>query len=170
MKPRHESDLVLSLIDSELPCADRLATAIWPFHWLIGLEGALPEPVISAKQYPHVYAYVSRFDEAVKAAKEKAPEVKTLKGQEAAKVITEGPMRDLKDCVDRYDPLGLSEGKMVQVWPIDWGFTHKDTGALLALDKREVAISTTTKAGEEIRLHFPRINFRVKGGKAAAKL
>jgi hypothetical protein len=145
-------------------CCGRAADvylAVWPFHWLITMPGALPAPVISAQQYPHVFAYVARFDKAVKEAKAKAPKVVTVKGDEAAKTIL-GSSRRARTAVDAHDPLDLKEGDMVQVSPIDSGFSHKDTGKLVGLDRRELVVESEAPGGAQVRLHFPRVNFRAK--------
>ncbi|KAK2069640.1 hypothetical protein P8C59_004197 [Phyllachora maydis] len=53
--------------------------AVWPFHWLVGLPGALDSQVVSAERLPRVFAWIDRFDRAVKAAERANGEVKTRK-------------------------------------------------------------------------------------------
>lgn len=138
-----------------------LYVAVWPFHWLAGIKGALPPNVISAKQYPKVFAWIDRFQEAVSAAKSSAPKTTTLKGVDAVAQISKADFSDQEGQVDEKDPLGLKKGQDVEVWPIDSGFKHHDQGKLLALTTKEVVITGQTEANTGIRIHFPRTNFRI---------
>ena len=62
--------------------------AVWPFHWLVGMKTALPAELVGPSTHPKVFAYVKRFDDAVRAAAKKMPKVTRLKGQDAIKHIT----------------------------------------------------------------------------------
>ena len=64
-----------------------LDLAVWPFHWLLGLRGALAPSVISKEKFPKVYAWIDRFSKAVSTAKLAAPEPTTLKGAEAVEYV-----------------------------------------------------------------------------------
>ena len=81
---------------------------------------------------------------------------------------------DTNTRVDESDPLGLKKGQDVEVWPIETGFSHRDRGRLVALTAREVVLEGQTKTeGKEVRIHCPRINFRIQavgGGKESAKM
>jgi len=143
--------------------------AIWPFHWLNGMKDALPPDLISAKLYPKVFSWIGRFDKAIKAARSAAPTPLTLKGDEAFRRIIHANFADNDVAIDEQDPLGLKKGEEVEVWPIDTGFTHRDRGLLVGLNQEEVVLAVRPeKEGEEIRLHFPRTNFRVRAVKGAA--
>jgi hypothetical protein len=76
--------------------------------------------------------------------------------------------------VDENDPIGLKKGADVEVWPIDTGVRHRDHGRLVGLTRDEVVLSVKSEAeGKEIRVHFPRTNFRiqaVRDGTTVAKL
>lgn len=74
--------------------------------------------------------------------------------------------------IDGNDPLGLNAGDIVEVHPVDTGFTHRDRGELRSLTPSEVVIAKRTKVGDrEIQMHFPRWGFRIlKVDAAGAKL
>ena len=146
--------------------------AVWPFHWLIGLKGALPPSLISKEKFPKVYAWVDRFSKAVSTAKSSAPKPTTLKGSEAVKYIVQAEYYEPEGDVDGSDPLGLESGQDVESWPIDSGSRHHDRGRLVSLTSKEVVLASQSKVdGKEVRIHHPRWNFRIRAVKAGgAKL
>ena len=137
-------------------------TAIWVFDWLNGLKGALPRDLISEQEFPKVFAWISRFNKELKAARSAVPKPTTLKGPEAANRIESAKYAEDEPSVDEKDPLGLRAGTQVEVWPIDSGFRHKDVGVLLGLNQDEVVIGVKTQNGRDIRLHHPRQQFRIR--------
>ena len=148
--------------------------AVWPFHWLIGLKNALPKEIVSAETHPRLFAYIERFNNAVKAASRNMPRATRLKGQEAIDFITQAkyPDGDNGMTIDGGDPVGagLREGQLVGSWPVDTGFRHKDVGKLVKLDKEELVLEVEGKDGKTVRVHHPRWNFRVKAIGDGAKL
>ncbi|SLM34818.1 Thioredoxin-like fold [Lasallia pustulata] len=88
--------------------------AVWPFHWLAGIQGALPPTIISAKQYPKVFAWIDRFQTAVSAARSSAPKPTTLKGADAVAQITQAEFSDPEGQVDENDPLSLKKDQDVE--------------------------------------------------------
>lgn len=76
--------------------------------------------------------------------------------------------------VDENDPIGLKKGTEVEVWPIDTGIGHRDHGRLVGLTRHEVVLSVKPEVEvKEVRVHFPRTNFRiqaVRDGASVAKL
>lgn len=63
---------------------------------------------------------------------------------------------------DDSDPLGLEQGEEVLVWPTDSGSTHQDSGALIGLNSKEIVLQRKTADSRfDIRIHFPRLNFKV---------
>ena len=126
------------------------------------MKGALPEDFISAKHYPEVFAWVDRFSKAVDAAKKKNRKPTTLKGPEAAKHILQAQFSEPKGNVEA-DPLGLKKGQEIEAWPSDTGSKHHDRGTLLSLAADEVVMACKTPTGEDVRIHYPRTNFRIKG-------
>ena len=136
------------------------------------MKGALPPAIISAKQYPKVFAWIDRFSKAVSTAKSSSPKPTTLKGAEAIKHITQADYVDTLQSVDHNEPLGLKQGQEIEVWPLDSGFRHHDRGRLVALTSKEVVVASPTKiGGKEIRIHCPRTNFRIQVvGEAGARL
>lgn len=137
--------------------------AVWPFHWLLSLKGALPEDLFSKEQYPRTHAWIERFSAAIAKAKASVPKATTLKGEEAVQRVTEAGFAEALGKVDEKDPIGLKEGQEVELWPTDTGFTHKDRGRLLSLTKDEVVIAAKTKISEkEVRIHAPRAGFGIR--------
>ncbi len=135
--------------------------AIWTFDWLNGLKGALPQELISGKQYPKVFAWITRFNNVLEAAKAKAPKPVSLKGGAAAERILNAPFVDQDLGVDPTDPLELQQGTEVEVFPVDSGIHHHDHGRLIGLSEDEIVLSTLAE-GRELRLHYPRTGFRIK--------
>ena len=136
---------------------------MWPFHWLNGLKGALPPDLISANQYPKVFAWIKRFDAAASSAKLAAGNSETLKGTTALRQIMAAGYFETEKPFDMSDPLGLKPGQNVEVWPIDSGSSHHDFGKLVSLDTQEVVFESQLKVGgKSIRIHAPRNGFRVR--------
>ncbi|KAL8693766.1 MAG: hypothetical protein Q9218_001462 [Villophora microphyllina] len=137
--------------------------AIWPFHWLVGMQGALPPSLLGKEKFPKVYAWIDRFNKAIKDAKTSAPKVTALKGAEAIQHITQSEFAEPEGTVDAEDPLGLEKGQYVESWPIDSGFSHRDSGQLVTLTRQEVVLKTQAKIGhKDIHIHHPRTNFRIR--------
>ena len=129
----------------------------------MALEAALPPNLVSAKHYPKVFAWHERFSSAIQAAKASGPEPTTLQGDAALNRIIRASYSENDSFVDEEDPLGLKEGSEVEVWPTDTGFKHRDRGRLIGESKGEDVLSIYSEAnGEEIRVHFPRTNFRIE--------
>jgi glutathione S-transferase len=139
--------------------------AIWPFHWLTGMPGALPEDIISASEYPKVFAWVARFQKAVSAAKKGQEKPKTLSGEQAMDAILQSPFHENNGTIDAKDSVvvaqNLKKGDSVTVWPTDTGSSHKDTGKLVAINRGE-AVFETVAGSSTVHVHAPRHGFRVK--------
>ena len=140
--------------------------AVWVFHWMIGIPGALFDAgYVSAERFPRVYAWVARFQAAVGAAKAGVV-VKGVDGEEAAAVL-KGQKEGVgyfeeEGVVDASDPIvkvyGLEKGSRIEVWPTDSGAGHRDQGRLVSLDAEEVVWETDVG----VRVHAPRHGFRVR--------
>lgn len=110
-----------------------------------------------------MYAWIKRFDDALKAAKASAPEPATLKGADAIKQITGAGFTEPEVSVDTDDPLGLKPGENVELSPSDTGVNHRDQGGLVGLTAYEVVLECQTKMAEKtIRIHAPRQGFRIR--------
>ncbi|KAF2430790.1 hypothetical protein EJ08DRAFT_633215 [Tothia fuscella] len=135
--------------------------AVWPFHWLTDMPGALPD-TISDRQFPKVFAWLDRFRNAVAQAKESGPKPVTLKGKDVVEYMKTAQLVESSGEIDVNDPLGLKAGDEVEVWPIETGFTHRDRGKLVTLTPNEVVVSKHTRHGnKEIHVHCQRWGFRV---------
>ncbi|KAE8454031.1 hypothetical protein EG329_007807 [Mollisiaceae sp. DMI_Dod_QoI] len=146
--------------------------AVWLVHWLVGLPGALPAEVFSKTEFPMVFAWVERFDKATREAAKKLGKPKTVKGAEAREIMKKGGwMEEMEWVVQERDPSGLRKGMVVEVWPTDSGFNHKDRGVLVGLDWKEVVIESRMEDGNPVRIHAPRHGFRIREAKdGGAKL
>ena len=121
--------------------------AIWTFDWLSGLKDALPQNLISEREYPKVFGWIARFNREIKTAKAKAPKPTVLKGDAAARRIVTAQLAEKDMSVDAADPLGLQADEEVAVWPIDSGFNQKDRGRLVGLTDEENCHSRNSRHG-----------------------
>jgi glutathione S-transferase len=141
--------------------------AIWTFDWALQEKGHmfeyLEKEVISEEQFPKTFAYVHRFRNAMatKQAQNGMPE--TLSAAKAVERILASDFFEPEGTIDPRDPLKLQKGQWVEIWPVESGFTHHDRGQLVSIGVKEVVISSRPNVGEgRLRLHFPRVNFRIK--------
>ena len=137
------------------------------------MKGALPQHLISERQYPKVFDWIKRFNQAVKTARSEAPKPETVTGEKASKQILAADYAEPAAEVDSQDPLGLRAGQLVEIWPTDSGSRHRDRGRLVGLNQNEVVVTLDNGSSNErpIRLHFPRIAFAVRAlDDPAAKL
>ena len=136
--------------------------AVWPFHWLLDIK-ALPPTLISAQQFPRMFAWISRFKQVVSSAKASLPKPMTIKGVEAIQQIASSEFAEPEGEVDDDDPLRLKKGQDIEVWPLDSGFSNRDHGRLVSLSSLESVIEVQQKVvGENIRAHFPRHGYRIR--------
>ncbi|KAJ4417236.1 hypothetical protein N0V82_006269 [Gnomoniopsis sp. IMI 355080] len=149
--------------------------AVWPLHWVSKIPGALTKDQLSGKQFPRVFAWIERFDKAVGAAARKLGAT-GISGPEATKTIVAAPYFDEAGRVLQTDlvvqTLGLKQGDRVMVFPSDYGMTHKDSGSLVSIDEKEVVFETKAEAAGSptVRVHAPRLGFRIVRGEQASRL
>ena len=96
-------------------------------------------------------------------ARNAGPKPKALSGVDAIKQISSSEFAEPEGEVEVQDPTGLKKGQLVEVWPIDSGFNHKDRGPLVSLSGGEIVIESKTQEGKVVRVHTPRHGFRVRG-------
>jgi len=150
--------------------------AIWPFHWLTGLPGALPQETFSPVTYPKVYSWVARFQKAVSDAKKTYGRAKGISGEEAFRAITSSPYNEQPGAIDESDPVvaaeGLKRGTQVTIWPSDTGSSYKDTGKLVSINQTEVVFETLVPESRStaVRVHAPRHGFRVRNSGGQTRL
>ncbi|KAI5203826.1 hypothetical protein AUEXF2481DRAFT_26061 [Aureobasidium subglaciale EXF-2481] len=138
--------------------------AVWPFNWIGDM---LPKQAFPKDQHPKTWAWLSRFKKTVKEVEASSKKTVSLDGQAAIQHIMSASYHDQQTGVDSNDPVKLNEGDLVQLWPTDSGFRHKDQGHLVKLTNDEVVLAIQTKTGgKEIRVHAPRWGFRVVKAKA----
>ncbi|SMY22416.1 unnamed protein product [Zymoseptoria tritici ST99CH_1A5] len=140
---------------------------LWAIDWFIKDLRASTD-YFTAGKYPKLFAWRDRFRAVLKQAREQAPKAVSLKGEDAVKFVTSASFTDQATTIDESDPLNLKQGATVELYPTDGGgYTHQDHGKLVKLTKDEVAIAIQAKSGEEIRVHAPRWQFRVRAVDAA---
>ena len=135
--------------------------AVWAFVWIKGIPGAYEAGVIDRENYPRVWEWMGRWENLVAIADGYTGRVERLSGEVAKEAVLGGAFGGKELEVDGKDPLGLKKGVEVEVWPVESGFNHRDRGRLVGLSKEEMVIEKGLE-GKKIRLHFPRIGFRVK--------
>jgi len=141
---------------------------VWLFSWLFGMKGAVDE-IATKDEFPKVFAWVARFEKAVKEAKATVPKVVNIKGPEIEKAWgTAGWAEEGSMQVNEQDPIKLHADEEVEVFPADTGMNHKDKGKLIRLTSEEVVIEKRTAAGRDIRIHAPRRGFRVRKATSAS--
>lgn len=133
------------------------------------MPGAFPPDLISAVQYPRTFAWITRFSDAVSAARKRAPKPISLPGAEARLHILGAPFLGGEMGVDASDPLALTLGKEVEVGPTDTGVSCRDWRRLIGLGKAGVVIEAG-EVGSVVRMHYPRTGFRVTAVSGEAKL
>lgn len=125
----------------------------------MNFKGALPDKVFSKETFPKVFAWMGRFDNAIKTAKAAAPKVVSLKGTEAAQQILSAEFAETEKDVDPVESQStLRKGDQVEVFPTDSGSSHHEKGTLVSLMGNEIVI----RLDNGVRLHTPRIGFRVR--------
>jgi glutathione S-transferase len=132
----------------------------WIFEWMMGLEGSYPEDSISEKIFPKTYAWCKRYRAAVDEATNAGPKPEEIDGAAAEKILASASASE-NFPFDSKNPFGLKQGQEVQVSPTDTGLTGVQKGKLVGLDENETVVSTQTKAGTGITVHFPRWKFQV---------
>lgn len=143
-------------------------TAIWPFHWLDSMDGALSGSAITPTQFPRVFAWISRFKDELKKAKASGFKATSVKGADVLEYMQSAKFVDAAGEVDVNDPTGLTAGDEVEIWPIETGFSHRDRGTLVSLTPQEMAVAKKMKdLDQDIHVHVPRWGFRIAKAKPA---
>ena len=120
------------------------------------------------QKYPKVFAWIDRYRKAIEKAKEDASTPPELEGKAAIQKILKSGFNEENLRVEP-DPIGLKEGEMVDMHPIDTGYNSRDSGKLVVLNSNEAAVSTKSQQdGVEIHIHYPRWNFNIMRQKQAA--
>ncbi|GIZ44822.1 hypothetical protein CKM354_000800900 [Cercospora kikuchii] len=143
----------------------------WALEWFLG--DLMPDQAyFSEKQYPKVHAWIRRYRDAVRAATKHAQKPLRLQGAQAVDAVTSAAFHDRQLVVDANDPLRLTKGDHVKVFPMDGGGLpqHQDEGRLVKLTRDEVAIAIQAKSGAELHVHAPRWAFRVEAIREGARL
>lgn len=142
----------------------------WVFDWLVtNLQP--PREYFSDAIYPKTYAWLARYKAVVKQAASRGSKPVSFSGQQAVSFITAAGFTDQDIKIDE-DPTGFKQGSFVQLFPLDGGgLVYQDAGRLVKLTKNEVAISVQATSGQEVRIHAPRWQFRIRAvDEGSAKL
>ncbi|KAM3416325.1 hypothetical protein BST61_g7930 [Cercospora zeina] len=143
----------------------------WALEWFLG--DLMPDQAyFSERQYPRVHAWIRRYRDAVQAATKRARKAVRLQGGQAVEAVTTAAFHDRQLVVDAHEPLGLTKGDHVKVFPTDGGGLpqHQDEGRLVKLTRDEVAIAVQAQSGAELHVHAPRWAFRVEACREGARL
>lgn len=141
--------------------------ACWIFDWLFQID-AFDASFFNKETYPKTFAWRDRYADAIAKAKEAAPTPPELEGKDAIQEILDSDFEEKNPKVEA-DPIGLKEGQLVDMYPIDTGYNKRDSGKLVVLNAHEAAVSALTQQGsKEIRIHYPRWNFEIVPQKKAA--
>lgn len=152
----------------------------WLYDWALNMAGDMGdasndstadmEKVLKESVYPKVNAWVRRWRSTTEEAENANPGAGAMDEGKAKEDAAVKRILDGKYCepdaleFDTDDVLGLSKGQKVGVSPVDFGFTHSDKGTLIGLTKEEVVIEIEVPGGSsgKLRLHYPRINFKIQ--------
>lgn len=134
---------------------------------------AFDPAVISPDHFPRTFAWLARIDNAVNTAAKAGPKPRKIESDKLVDTLLSQPWAEVEKDVDTSDPLKLAKGDAVEVYPTDTGTAHHDRGRLVSLSVNEIVISIIAPAGKgksekdnEVRVHYPRTNFRVLKDKA----
>lgn len=137
--------------------------AVFVLHWLYTSK-ALSEDLFPRSSYSKTFAWIERFDAAIKSAKNQSPKPISLEGSKAAEQILAASYAENESGISSQEPQQLSVGDRVELYPTDSGFNNKDHGKLSSLTDDEIVIQLENG----VRIHTPRAGFRV--GRAGSKL
>lgn len=140
--------------------------AVWVWDWLIGMSmgmgDAVEEDLITQEKYPKTFAWVTRFRDNIQDVERQNGKPVVLSDEDAIASILQSDFTESEGEMDPYEPLKLSKGQLVEVWPSDYGSKYHDQGQLVSIGVKEVVIASAVPDGQgHLRLHFPRINFRI---------
>jgi glutathione S-transferase len=145
---------------------------VWPFDWLLlpWMVGGLPMEVFGETVFPRTWAWVRRFNEVYQEAVKRNGKPEMISDEETIRMIEGAEYFEPEGEIDSDDPLKLEKGQIVDVFPTDMsnGYVYRDTGKLVSISITDVCVEKKTQNGKEIRVHFPRTNFRIS--KAVSKL
>lgn len=146
--------------------------ALWVWDWLFGMSmdmgKSLENYVIAPEMYPKTLAWVERHRQYMQELERQNATPEVLSNEKAIEYILASEYTEKEGEMDTHEPLRLSQGQMVEVWPSDSGSAHRDKGRLVSIGVKEVVIESAVPNGKgHLRLHFPRINFRIAPAKNA---
>jgi len=122
--------------------------------------------VLSKEEFPRTHAWIERWREVTKDAESShlMAEGKEAEDTVVHRILDVGFVEKEHLDFDEDDVLGLKRGQIVSISPVDFGFTHEDRGVVVGLTKDEVVIEVEVPGGKDgkLRLHYPRINFKIK--------
>lgn len=154
----------------------------WAFDWVVNIaedmlvheseqEEAMKDvkACLSEAEFPRTYEWMRRWREHV--GKKEATNrdvVESMEGQQAEdEVVKRVLASDFVEggdlVVEEGDVSGFKKGQKISVGSADFGFTHSDVGELVGLTKNEVVIEIALQdeAQGNLRLHFPRVGFKI---------
>lgn len=123
---------------------------------------------LSEREFPYVHAWVARFRDICAQARTRNPRaMPTAEGADAEgeivrAIFSSGFAEPQYLSFDEEDVLGFKHSQRVSIAPSDFGFAHPDEGLLVGLSTNEATIQMTNGNEQQyLRLHYPRINFKI---------
>lgn len=144
---------------------------LWIFDWMMrpkermGMRHAYPE-ILNESIYPRTIAWVERMEQTFQSIREQHGAPQDLTADETVKAVEASGFWQPEELeVDANDPSGLERGIETDLIALDsapqTGLLRRDVGKLAGLTVSSVTVSTETKNGVEIRIHYQRNNVRV---------
>ena len=153
---------------------------LWIFDWmlrpasLMGMRDSYPD-LLDEKKWPRTFAWVQRINDLVERLQQEHGKPKRLSDDEAVTKIEKGTYWEPDELIiDENDPSGLEKGDETDLIALDsapqTGSKRRDVGKLESLTVKSATISTKTKNGVDVRLHYQRANVRVAKASGAPRL
>ena len=128
--------------------------------------GALSPDLFNKVRYPKTMEYLWRYRDAFDKAIERH-KVEEVDNDKAVSIIESAEFNNTKSegpAVDEKDQYELKEGAEISVYPKGTSSAFKDTGKLVLLNGREIAVEKMTKNGVAVRVHYPRTGIKIETG------
>lgn len=132
-------------------------------EWVTGFK-EVRQAFSFEKDFPKSHAWFNRFQKWLEEKENSGKaEYRTISAEESAKVIKNNST-SFDGKVDEADAKrwGLDQSNKVAVLPSDEATPTPTIGELVHLDFKETVLQTSGDAGVPVRVHFPRINYRLK--------
>ncbi|THU80803.1 hypothetical protein K435DRAFT_767813 [Dendrothele bispora CBS 962.96] len=149
------------LFDTEKPSLADVSVGFL-LQWI--KSEAPAKPLFESENLPRTLAWFERYEAYLDQLKKSQETPKVISADEATAALAASDFESL-DIVgfNKTDAahLGLSEGDMITVTPVDTGMTCPTTGKLVGFNMEEVVVEVKGNAGV-FRAHFPKIGYKLE--------